>query len=105
MPTTELRNQIVADAQSLPDLIKRAEVLDPQLADTLKGQASTASATPLGAFVAAGIAWLVTHYGLGWDQSSVDLVAGLAIVAGGYAAHYAQAFIQKKPALAAPSTS
>jgi hypothetical protein len=32
------------------------------------------------------------------------MISGLAIVGGGYAVHYAQAFLQKKPSLTVPPT-
>ena len=82
-----VRDQIVADAKNLPDLIQKASVLDPAMAQALTGQAQTASKTPLGAIIAAGIAWLAAHYGLGWGQATDDLVAGAAVLAGGYLTH------------------
>ena len=85
-----VRDQIVADAKSLPDLIQKASVLDPAMAQALTGQAQTASKTPLGAIIAAGIAWLAAHYGLGWGQATDDLVAGAAVLAGGYLTHWWQ---------------
>ena len=98
-PSVSLRDQVVRDAQSLPDLITRAQVLDPPLAQALTQQAATASSTPLGALVAAAITWGIATYGIGWDPHFVDLLAGLAVVGGGYASHYIQAWVQKKPPL------
>lgn len=92
----DIRDKVIADAKSLPDLVSSAEVLDPALASALTQQASLASATPLGAFLAAGLAWLAAHYGLGWGETFDNLVAGAAIVVGGYLAHWWQT--QKAPA-------
>jgi hypothetical protein len=90
-PPPTVRDQIIADAKSLPDLIQKASVLDPTLAAVLTGQATTASKTPIGAALAAGVAWLASHYGLGWGEGFDNTIAGLAIVGGGYAAHWWQA--------------
>jgi hypothetical protein len=92
----DFRDQLIADAKSLPDLVNKAQTFDPPLAAALTQQASMASATPLGAFLAAGAAWLAAHYGLGWGETFDNLVAGGAIVVGGYLAHWWQA--QQAPA-------
>lgn len=86
-----LRDQIIADAQSLPDLIARAQTMDPTLARALKGQATILSATPAGALIGGAIGMLVSQYGLGWDANTVNLISGLALLAGGYFAHWVQA--------------
>ncbi len=85
------RDQIISQARSMPDLIAKASLMDPPLAAALTGQATAASATPLGALIAAGVAWLAAHYGLGWGESFDNMVAGLAIVGGGYLTHWWQA--------------
>lgn len=102
--SADLRNQIIADAQDLPDLVARAQTLDPALFSALTQGASMASATPLGAFVAADITWLVTTYGLGWSPTFVDMLSGAAIVAGGYAVHWWQS-VRNAPAPIAPAPS
>ena len=76
-PPKSVRDQIIADAKSLPDLIRKASVMDPSLAAALTGQANVASKTPLGALLGAGLAWLVAHSGIGWGQETDDLVAGI----------------------------
>lgn len=90
-PEKTQRDRVIASAQSLPDLISKAETFDPALAAKLKGQAAIASATPAGALVGGAIGLLVTRYGLGWDAATVNAISGLLILAGGYVAHWAQA--------------
>jgi hypothetical protein len=87
------RDQIVASAKSLPDLVAKAEAFDPAMAAKLKGQAVVASATPAGALVGAAIGVLVSKYGLGWDADTVNLISGLTLLAGGYVTHWVQARI------------
>ena len=83
-----VRDKIIADAKSLPDLIATAKTVDPDLAAQLTPKALIASKSPAGTLAAGVVAWLVSHYGLGWDQATCDLVAGLAVLAGGYAMRY-----------------
>lgn len=90
-PVTVERDRIIASAVSLPDLIAKAETLDPAMANKLKGQATAASATPVGALVGGAVGLVVTRYGLGWDAATVNLVSGTLILVGGYIAHWVQA--------------
>jgi len=85
------RDLIVASATSLPDLIQKAEILDPAMANKLKGQAAVASATPVGALIGGVIGLLLTRYGLGLDADTVNLVSGLLVLGGGYVTHWIQA--------------
>lgn len=91
VPVFAHRDEIVASAKSLPDLVAKAETYDPAMAAKLKGQAAVASATPAGSLVGAVIGFLVTKYGLGWDSETVNLVSGLTLLAGGYVTHWVQA--------------
>lgn len=86
--TPSVRDQIIADAKSLPDLINTAKSVDPQLAASLTPKALLASKSPAGTLASGIVAWLVPRYGLGWDQATCDLVAGAAVLAGGYAMRY-----------------
>lgn len=89
--TSTERSRLIASAQSLPDLIAKADALDPALANKLKGGATVASATPIGALVGGAIGMLVTKYGLGWDAATVNFISGVLVLAGGYVAHWVQA--------------
>lgn len=84
-PAPTLRDQLVADARSVPDLIAKAKDLDPTLAEQLTGKALVASKTPWGVLVAGIVGWGVAHWGLGWSSDTTDLVAGAAVVVGAYA--------------------
>ena len=86
--TTETVNQVVADARSLPELVRGFERTSPDLAKSIEGKSLIASRTPWGVLLAGAIGWAAARYGLGWDSNTVDLVAGLAVLAGGYAMRY-----------------
>lgn len=86
--TPTIRDQVIADAKSWPDLLQRASVLDPALEAVLTGRGAAASKTPIGALLSAGVAWAASHYALGWGQEFDNTIAGLAIVAGGYLTHW-----------------
>lgn len=74
------RDQLIKDAQSLPDLIARAEVLDPDLAKSLTSKALIYSKSIWGNAIALIVSWIVTRYGLGWDDNTCALVTGLIVM-------------------------
>jgi hypothetical protein len=86
--TTPLRDQLVAEAQSLPDLVDNARAHDPALAASLTPKMLLASRSPPGVLLAAAIGWAVGKYALGWDPALVDLLAGAMVLVGGYAFRY-----------------
>lgn len=90
-PAPTVRDQVVADAKSLPDLIAKAQAVDPALAAQLTAKPLLASKSPIGTLIAGVVAWLAGRYGLGWDQSTCDLVAGCAVLLGGYGMRYVTA--------------
>lgn len=81
-------NDAIATARNLPDLIAKARVLDPGLATVLSGEALIASKTPWGVLLTAGVSYAAAKYGLGWDQTTDELVAGLGVLAGAYLMRY-----------------
>jgi len=83
-PTPGVRDTIIAEARSLPQLIALAHSNDPTLADALTEKSLIASKTPWGVLAAAIVGWLVAHYALGFDQATTDLIAGACVVAGSY---------------------
>ena len=87
-PAPTVRDQVIADAKSLPDLIAKAQTVDPALAEQLTAKSLAASKTPWGTLASGIIGWLVAHYGLGWDSATCDLVAGGAVLLGSYAMRY-----------------
>jgi hypothetical protein len=72
-----VRDQIIADAKSLPDLISKAQALDPDLAKQLTGKALLASKSIWGNAVALVVGWAVTRYAIGWDQDTCALATGV----------------------------
>lgn len=82
-PTTRA-DQVVASAKDLPDLIRKASAFDPDLAAKFTGQALLASRSPWGTLAGGGVAWAVSHWGLGWDSGTCDLVAGAGVLVGAY---------------------
>jgi hypothetical protein len=79
--TAQIRDQVIHDAQSLPDLISRAKVLDPDLAAQLTGKALIASKSIWGNAIALVVSWAVTRFALGWDDNTCALVTGLIVMA------------------------
>lgn len=71
-----MTDRIVADAKSLPELVAKAQVLDPDLAKALTAKALVASKSTWGPLVGAAVVQLVTRWGLGWDEGTCDLVTG-----------------------------
>ena len=87
-PAPTVRDQVIADAKSLPDLIAKAQANDPALAAQLTGKSLLASKSPIGTLAAGVVTWLAGRYGLGWDDMTCNLVAGAAVLIGGYAMRY-----------------
>jgi hypothetical protein len=54
----------------------------------ITGKALIASRTPWGTIAGGIVAWVVTRYGLNWDQSTCNLVTGLAVIAASYGMRY-----------------
>lgn len=82
------RNSLVAGAQSVPELIAKASVIDPAFAKQLTAKPLYLSKTPAGTLLAGAIGWVAAKYGFGWDQGTTDLVAGFCLLAGGYVMRY-----------------
>lgn len=101
-PAVTSRDELIARATSLPDLISSAQALDPELAAVLTGKAKSASLTPLGGLLAGLVAGIAAHYGLGWSESFDAEVAGAAVAIGGYVTHWMQA-LAARPVLVAPA--
>lgn len=79
-----LRNQLVSDAKSVPDLIAKAKQVDPSFAEQLAGKSLLSSKSPPAIALAAVLAWVSTKYGLGWDQSTVDVLTLIIGVVAAY---------------------
>lgn len=77
-------NNVIAAAKDLPDLISKAQTVDPSLATALTGKALIASKTPWGTLLAAAIAYLAGKYALGWSESFCELLAGAGVLVGSY---------------------
>lgn len=86
-PTTPA-DQAVGIARDVPDLIQKASMVAPDLASKWTGQSLIASRSPWGTLAGGVVGWLVTKYGLGWDQSTCDLVAGGCVLVASYAMRY-----------------
>lgn len=88
-----LRDQLIANANSLPDLIAHAEVLDPALAQQLTGKSLFASRSAPAILIASLITWGATKYGLNFDATTVDLLT----MAVGTIVAYAMRWITRAP--------
>lgn len=85
-----VRDQIIADARTLPGLIAVAQARDPVLANAILGRATSAAKTQGGAAVAGAVTWIAARYGLGWDAGIDEIVAGLITLVAGLAIHWTQ---------------
>jgi hypothetical protein len=74
-PTT-VADQTVAIAKDIPDLISKASTFDPDLAAKWTGKALLASKTLWGSLAIIVVTAVVKRYTLGWDENTVDTVAG-----------------------------
>lgn len=74
-PTTRA-DQAVATARDLPDLIQKASALDPDLAAKFTGKSLLASKTFYGSILVIVVTEVARRYSLGWDPTTVDIVAG-----------------------------
>lgn len=102
-----IRDLVIADARSLPDLIAKAEVDDPELAKQLTAKPLIASKSPAGVVVCALISWLATRYGLScsvtsdpatcWTPDTINLVGGVATLVGAAVGAYIMRFITAGP--------
>jgi hypothetical protein len=86
-PTTRT-DQAIEAAKNLPDLISRASAVDPDLAAKFTGSALIASRSPWGTLAGGIVTWAVARWGLGWDQSTCDLVAGAGVLVASYLMRY-----------------
>jgi hypothetical protein len=84
-PVTPLRNNLIRQARSVPDLIQKAERVDPDFATLLAGKALVSTRSPAGVAIAAVVTWAAGKYGLGWDASTVDTVTLVVLVVAAYA--------------------
>jgi hypothetical protein len=75
-PTTR-DDQVLAAAQDVPDLIAKAASLDAPLVAKWTGKALLASKSFYGAILVLALTAIAKRYALGWDQDTVDIVAGL----------------------------
>jgi hypothetical protein len=82
-PTT-IKDQLIGGAKDLPDLIAKAKTFDPDLAASLTGKALIASKSPWGSLLGGIVTWLAAKEGLGWDETTCNLVAGAGVLVGAY---------------------
>jgi hypothetical protein len=74
-------NAAVKAAQSLPDLIAKLSVANPTMADQLTSKSLITSKSLYGTPIVTAIAFLSAKYGLGWDDTTVNLVSLFVLLA------------------------
>lgn len=104
------RDQIISQANSLPDLVSKAQAFDPAVAAALTPKALIASKTPIGIMVTYGVTWLASKYALDWDPNFCALAAGLGVLAASYVMRYVTTspiagIFKAKPLTPAPGDS
>lgn len=78
------RDDIVSAAQSLPDLVSKAQAFDPAVAAALTPKALISSKTPIGIIVTYIVTLIASKYGLGWDPDFCQMAAGIGVLAAAY---------------------
>jgi hypothetical protein len=81
--TPPTRDEIIAGAKSAADLLQTAQTFDPQLAAQLTAKPLLASKSVWGVALTALLTPVVAHWGLGLDQTTVEVLSGLAVTAAG----------------------
>ena len=85
-PATDVKasivNQVIAGAKDGPTLLAGLQTVDPALVTALTTNGKALGLNPIGGIIAAGVAWLVTKYGLGWSPDVQTIVVGLIGLAG-----------------------
>jgi hypothetical protein len=74
-----VRNDVVAAAQSVPQLVEAARLSDPDLFAALKGMPAWHLYGPPATGV---VSWLAGRYGLGWDAGTCSGIALFLVTAG-----------------------
>lgn len=82
--TTPAVNSAIAAAKDLPDLVQKLQTASPQLAQQIEGMPLIYSKTPVGTLAVAAVTWAAAKWGLGWDATTCDLVAGAGLLIGSY---------------------
>ena len=82
---TKVVNDAIAAAQGLSGLIARFRAIDPAYALQLQAKALLRCRSPAGTLLVAILAWASARFGFHWDTDTVDLVAAIGVLLGGYA--------------------
>lgn len=72
-----IRDNLIKDAASLPDLIAKAESVDPNLAASLQAKSLIGSKSVWAPLATWAVTSIATHYGIGWDEGTSTLIASL----------------------------
>lgn len=75
----DVRNKIIADAKSLPELIQLAEQADPDFAKQLKSKALISSKSVWVTMASSAVSWVVTRYALNWDADTCMVATWVVI--------------------------
>lgn len=76
----DIQDVVVRQANSLPDLIARAQQSAPELADQLTGKPIAQSKTVWGMLVTLGLVYLLRHWGLQYDENTLDIISGCIVM-------------------------
>lgn len=72
----------IIGAKSLPDIVNKLQVVDPELAEQIEGKALIYSKTMWGGILTPVLTALVAKFGLGWDANTILLVEGAIVSIG-----------------------
>lgn len=81
-------DRVVKMAQSAPDLLARAQAVDPALASNLTAALGGQAKTQWGRIAVGALAYLSMKYGLGWPDAFDEIAAGAILTLGHFASRY-----------------
>lgn len=98
------REDLFRAAQSGPELLREAQVYDPELAKRLQGTSLAGSKTLWGGALTLLLGYLSTRFALGWDKDFCALVASILALSVQSFFHWIDNFpmIAKAPEASAP---
>lgn len=73
---SNLRTAVRSGAQDAPAVVREIGALDPRIATFLAGKSALGSKTLISPFVVHALTWAVGAYGLNWDATFTEAVAG-----------------------------
>lgn len=99
---------VANSARNFQDFLEKATAIAPDVAKQFTGKALIASKTPWGTIAGGLVAWLAAKYGLTctaavtattgcWTPETINIVSGIAVLAGTFIMSYVMRYISPLP--------